>query len=152
MFSPLRKTDPDFFRFHWVDIMAPPRIGRVFVDVGAIKQPTVFRGYFLVCTTAEWTEAREPNFPRVEGALVTDGAVVWTMTKRPVFATISSQTFVITPAGIAQSLPSNNDLELTSTIRLDAVAAAVGKYTVLAAIVDSTGEEHSQTEDFEVIV
>ena len=151
MLSPLSQTDPGVFKFHWLNLVAPVRKPSVYVAVGDIRRPTIFNGFFLVASNAGWTHAREPNWPEVEAASVTDGTVVWDMTEAASLVTITSQTFTITPSGITQTLDSNDDNALTSQVRLDAATADLGTYKILAQIVDSASEEHEQVAFLDVI-
>jgi hypothetical protein len=150
MFSPLRRTDPDFFEFEWRDVIVGAwTAGRAQALLDVVR-PTVPMGFYAECTTAGMAAASEPRWPTTAGATVTDGSVVWTM-RAPssvTLPTITAHTYVITPAGITQSSPTISGSQ-TST-KLDAVNADLGLYTVHAEIT-AGGEDYSLEEQLVVI-
>jgi hypothetical protein len=153
MFSALRKTDPDWFIFDWRVRSIREWESGALVVADVIRRPIAAMGLLAKCTTAGQSHAREPSWRAVQAATVQDGSVVWTMvpptgTNIP---TISSCVYSITPSGIVQVTDAIDGAQLRTRVRLDAVAAAEGDYTIVATMTDSLGEQYVWSETFPVI-
>jgi hypothetical protein len=150
MFSPLRRSDPEFFEFDWTDLLIRARVpGRVYAQNEVIRPPLPV-GFFAICTTAGMAAHREPIWPREDDLTVQDGSVVWTM-RAPGgvgLPSISSVDYTITPDGIVES--DETTVDLRTRVKLDATAADLGTYEILAEIV-SAGEDYSMRTTLEVI-
>lgn len=150
MFSPLRKTDPDFIEFDWTSRLIQARVpGRVY-EVDDVVQPSLAVGFYAICTTAGMAAHREPIWPREDGLTVLDGSVVWTMVEPggAGLPTITNAVYTITPSGITQS--NAETVGLRTRVKLDAAAAELGTYEILAEIV-SGGEDYSERTTLEVV-
>lgn len=82
--------------------------------------------------------------------MVFDGSAVWIM-RHPssvTLPTITAATYTIEPAGITQSGAAISGA--TTTVKLDASAASLGTYNVVAEIT-AGGEDYSLETDLEVI-
>jgi hypothetical protein len=150
MFSPLRRSDPDFFEFEWFKVLVAPRYGDYLYTQGQIVRPPAGIGLYAECTTAGLSGAAEPAWPTTAGGTVTDGTVIWTM-KTPAqvtLPTITAATYTVTPAGITQS-----GAAITGTrtkVKLDATNANLGSYRVVAEIT-AGGEDYSISEHIAVV-
>lgn len=151
MFSPLRRSDPEFFEFDWTALLIPTRVpGKVYA-LNEIAKPALATGFYLKCTTPGMAAHHPPIFPREADLTVGDGSLVWTMVEPggAGLPTISgTPTYDISPAGIAQSDLST--VGLVTRVKLDAVAAGLGEYEILAEIV-SSGEDYSMRTTLEVV-
>jgi hypothetical protein len=115
-------------------------------------RPRAANGFWAQCTTANQTAAREPAWSKIEGATVRDGSVTWVMIAPGDVAlpAISAVTYDIEPSGIAQSSPINAIEGMMTRVRLDAVAAQLGTYRIIAEVTID-GEDYSQEETLEVV-
>ena len=150
MLSPLRRSDPDFFEFHWLDVLAAEWRAAESVAVGNVRRPAVPMGFYAECTTGGDTASSEPRWPTAAGLTQQDGSVVWTM-RAPssvTLPTITAQTYTITPSGVTQSGPTISGTK--TTVKFDASAADLGLYTVLADIT-AGGEDYSLEEQLVVV-
>jgi hypothetical protein len=150
MLSPLRRSDPDVFVFRWLDVLAAEWQGGAAYEAADIVRPSIPMGFYAECTTAGQTAAREPRWRAEASATVLDGSVVWTM-RAPssvTLPTITAATYTITPAGITQSGAAISGS--VTTVKLDASAASLGTYKVVAEIT-AGGEDYSLEADIEVI-
>lgn len=155
MFSPLRQSDPDWFEFDWLehltDNWGPP--GRRFSQ-GDVIAPSVPMGYYAECTSVIGMCGRkEPGWPEEDAATVVDGSITWTM-RAPGTVTlpvVASCTYTITPSGISQDDTAVDVEEGVSKVRLDASAADLGTYKIVANMTDSQGEEHTQVQYVTVV-
>lgn len=150
--DPLRQTDPDDFDFDWIDFLVPRWEPGTIYYSGQVVRPRIPNGFFAECVTSgNQSSAVEPNWVRRGGAVVFDGSVEWVM-RAPSdesLATIDSVTYTITPSGIAQGAEST--IGMVTRVRLDAAAAPVGTYTIVAEMTDSDGEDHTQETTLPVI-
>lgn len=152
MFDPLRRSDPDVFEFDWTNFVVPQwQPGTQYVT-GAIVRPIAPNGFWAQCATPNQTHAREPAWAKINGASVRDGSVVWTMVEPAsiTLPTISSVTYDIEPGGITQADPANAIDGMVTRIRLDAVAADLGAYRIIAEVIVD-GEDYSQEQALEVV-
>lgn len=148
--SPLRRSDPDYFEFEWLSLIASPWIAGRDYAATDIVQPAVPMGFYAQCTTAGESAAREPRWRAEAGATAVDGSVVWTMLApgSVALASITASSYTITPAGITQS---NDSISGTRTsVKLNASAASLGKYLITAEIT-AGGEDYSLEADLEVV-
>lgn len=150
MIQPIRKSDPEFVEFDWTDrLVMPWQPGRQVAEA-EVWRPNIPNGYYLECTTAGMTAAREPAWPATEDETARDGSVIWTQ-RNPadvVLPTITSATYTVTPDGVTQSNAAISGLR--TKVKLDASAVDVGEYSILAEIIVN-GEDVSASQDFEVI-
>lgn len=148
--DPIRRSDPEVVEFDWtVRLVAPWVAGRM-VALGEVVFPLVLNGFFLECSQAGMTAAREPAWPSVAEAIVQDGSAQWTL-KAPSSVSlpaIASAAYTITPAGITQSDAETDGLR--TRVKLDASGADLGTHTIVAEI-EVNGEDVSAELSFDVI-
>lgn len=150
MLSPLRRSDPDYFQFDWLPVVAAARRGAWSYAVNDIVRPLRSNGFYAVCTRAGLTAQREPVWGASDGVEVADGSAIWTM-RAPsgvTLPTISAVTYTLTPTGITQNSASISGN--TSTVKFDGSSAGLGVYEILAEATIG-GEDYSLEEAIEVI-
>lgn len=155
MLAPLRKVDPEWYAFEWIDLLTFTRQADFRYEAGAVVRPpgTEPAGIVLECTQAGWTRRHCPTIPRAVGQVFMDGTVEWTVRHPDTAAapTPASATYSISPSGVVQASASIDTAGRRTLVRLDAGAASPGEYEILAIMVDSNGEQHSAEDTFEVI-
>lgn len=151
MFSPLRKSDPDWFEFAWLDALINEWVPGEIVAVGTLRRPLVPFGYMLKCTVAGQTGPRERAWPT--SGTIKDGSVTWQVVQwaAPDLPSIASCTYAIQPSGVTVLSEAIDSTLLSTRIRLDAASAEVGEYTITATMIDGSGEQYVASENFEVI-
>ena len=148
--SPLRRSDPDFFEFHWLDVLSAAwQDGRNF-SASAVIRPSVPMGFYAECAVAGQSGSREPRWRAESGATVLDGSVLWIMRHPSAVSlpSISAAVYTLTPTGITQSGPTISGA--VTTVKLDASAASLGTYNLVVEIT-AGGEDYSLETDLEVI-
>jgi hypothetical protein len=148
--SPLRRTDPDFFKFNWPNVLAATWEQGCAYSIANVVRPDVAMGFYAECMTSGLSASREPRWRAEAGAVVRDGSVLWVMRDPSSVSlpTITAATYTITPAGITQSGAAISGS--VTTVKLDASAASLGTYNVVAEIT-AGGEDYSIETDLEVI-
>lgn len=150
-FSDLRRSDPDYFEFDWFDVLVDgwaPDTDYVVGDVVRPHRGPV--GFVFQCTTKGTSGGRRPRWRGPAATTIADGGAVLTAKKREdaSLPTITSATYTITPTGITKS---GEVIDGTKTrVKLDASAAALGDYEIVAEIVASS-EDYSDEATFEVV-
>lgn len=153
MFSPLKKTDPDWFVFDWKKVLIKRWEPGEIVPVDALRRSAVPCGFILKCTAGGETGPREPAMPSASGVTVVDRGATWQSVAwaAPNLPTIQSCTYSISPSGITQPQAAIDAALLRTRVRLDAGAAAIGMYTVTATMTDANGEQYVASDTVEVI-
>lgn len=151
--DPLRKTDPDWFTFDWLERLVPEWRPNTHYSDGQVVRPIVPCGAYLVCSTAGLSAARLNAVPAAGSTLADGKGLVWTVTV-PSGASVpkpASAVYATNPSGIVE-LSSDLDADrMITRVRLDAGAADVGDYTLTATMTDTAGEEHVASSALEVI-
>lgn len=155
-FSPLFRTDPEWFEFEWQEQLVAPWLEGEYVTTGVVRRPHVPTGYYLVCSVAGICGHRHPYVPTIpgqEGETVYDGGgVQWVLTL-PTSASVPSvatASYSIEPDGIEIDDQAVIAEASKTRVRLNAEYAEPGCYTITATIIDSDGEEHTDRARFRV--
>ena len=147
-FSPLLRSDPEWFEFEWQDQLVAPWLAGEYVTTGVVRRPHVPTGYYLVCSVAGICGHRHPHVPTIpgqEGETVYDGGGVQWELVLPTAAsvpTVASASYSIEPEGVEIEDEAIIAAAAKARVRLNAEYAEPGCYTITATMIDTNGEEH----------
>ena len=133
MLTSLRRTDPDFFEFDWLPVVASARKANWSYATTTIVRLRRGIGLYAVCSRAGLSGQKEPVWSEVAGTVIRDGgSLQWTMTDPSGVSlpTISAVSYTFTQSGITQSSPTISGN--TSQVKFDASAAQLGMYDLVA--------------------